>query len=102
MHSLLYKMLAFIVLIAATGTLNAQQVGRPAQANADSARGKAIFVSRCAQCHDKDGAKKLSDGTTLLGRLSQSKNAQSRLATRLKTQQESRDVMLYLATFLSK
>ena len=47
----------------------------------DLSQGKAIFISRCASCHDENGSKKLADGTTLLARLAQSKDPEARLAT---------------------
>jgi mono/diheme cytochrome c family protein len=58
--------------------------------------GKAIFTSRCGTCHDADASKKLPDGTTLLGRLAKNKDPETRLATRLKNEQERHQVFLYL------
>lgn len=69
---------------------------------AGSAPGKAIFVSRCAKCHDDDANKKLPDGTTLLARLSQNKDPEARLATRLKNPQERHQVMLYMQSLFER
>ena len=60
------------------------------------AKGKNVFVTRCAQCHDEDGNKKLPDGTTLLQRLGKSQDPEARLKTRLKDPQERHAVMVYL------
>lgn len=65
-----------------------------------SVRGKSIFVSRCAQCHDEDAKKKLPDGTTLLQRLAKTKDLQGRLQTRLKNAEESRAVATYIQDLL--
>jgi len=59
-------------------------------------QGKAIFVSRCAKCHDADARRKLPDGTTLLRRLAEKQDRRAALATRLKNTQERDAVFLYL------
>ena len=64
--------------------------------------GKAIFTNRCGTCHDADASKKLSDGTTLLGRLAKNKDPESRLATRLKNEQERHQVFLYLQPMIER
>lgn len=64
--------------------------------------GKAIFTSRCAKCHDVDASKKLPDGTTLLGRLAKNKDPETRLATRLKNEQERHQVFLYLQPMIER
>lgn len=64
--------------------------------------GKAIFTSRCGTCHDADASKKLLDGTTLLGRLAKNKDPETRLATRLKNEQERHQVFLYLQTMIER
>ena len=66
------------------------------------AKGKNVFVSRCAQCHDEDGNKKLPDGTTLLQRLGKSQDPEARLQTRLKDPQERHAVMVYLDDFITR
>jgi len=69
----------------------------PAQPALDASEGKKIFAAAgCATCHDTDGSKKLSDGTTLLGRLSKAKDPEIRLGTRLKDPGQRRQVFLYL------
>jgi cytochrome c553 len=65
-------------------------------------QGKNIFVARCAKCHDNDANKKLPDGTTLLGRLAQNKDPESRLGTRLKDPQERHAVMIYVDSLLAR
>ena len=65
-------------------------------------QGKKIFVARCAKCHDESANKKLPDGTTLLGRLAQSKDPESRLGTRLKDPQERHAVMIYVDSLLAR
>jgi len=64
--------------------------------------GKAIFISRCGTCHDADASKKLHDGTTLLGRLAKNKDPETRLATRLKNEQERHQVFLYLQPMIER
>jgi mono/diheme cytochrome c family protein len=64
--------------------------------------GKAIFSGRCGKCHDADASKKLHDGTTLLGRLAKNKDPESRLATRLKNEQERHQVFLYLQPLIER
>lgn len=65
-------------------------------------QGKKIFVARCAKCHDDNASKKLPDGTTLLGRLEQTKDPEARLGTRLKDPQERHAVMLYVDSLLAR
>ena len=64
--------------------------------------GKAIFSGRCGKCHDADAGKKLSDGTTLLARLAKNKDPETRLATRLKNEQERHQVFLYLQPMIER
>ncbi len=96
------KLIIFISMI--TALLPWQGVTAQTQA-ADSAtnnRGKAIFTSRCGTCHDADASKKLLDGTTLLGRLARTKDPETRLATRLKNEQERHQVFLYLQPMIER
>jgi mono/diheme cytochrome c family protein len=65
-------------------------------------QGQAIFSGRCGQCHDADGSKKLADGTTLLERLAKNKDPETRLATRLKDEQERHQVFLYLQPMIER
>jgi mono/diheme cytochrome c family protein len=65
-------------------------------------QGKAIFTSRCGKCHDADASKKLPDGTTLLSRLAKNKDPETRLATRLKNEQERHQVFLYLQPMIER
>lgn len=94
-----------VVLFVAFAVAAAQdaKVQQPSADNlADLSQGKAIFVSRCASCHDENGNKKLADGTTLLARLAQSKDPEARLGTRLKNQAERHQVMLYMRSMLER
>jgi len=65
-------------------------------------QGKAIFSNQCGKCHDADGSKKLADGSTLLARLAKNKDPETRLATRLKNEQERHQVFLYLQPLIER
>ena len=60
--------------------------------------GKQVFTNRCGKCHDADASKKLADGSTLLSRLSASKDPKALLGTRLKSMspEDARGVALYV------
>jgi mono/diheme cytochrome c family protein len=73
-----------------------------ADASATNDPGKAIFSGRCGKCHDADAGKKLPDGTTLLARLARNKDPETRLATRLKNEQERHQVFLYLQPMIER
>jgi mono/diheme cytochrome c family protein len=93
----------FILIARALMLPQSSKPGPRAAGTTDAyTHGKNIFVSRCASCHDADGSKKLPDGTTLLVRLTKSKNPEARLGTRLKNEQERHDVMLYVQPLLSR
>jgi mono/diheme cytochrome c family protein len=83
-----------------------QSVGATAQdrvaAPVTNNQGQAVFSGRCGKCHDVDGSKKLADGTTLLGRLAKNKDPETRLATRLKDEQERHQVFLYLQPMIER
>src|SRR6476620_3113234 len=85
---------ALLIFAMLPGNVPAAQ--NPQKSSATNDQGKAIFTSRCGTCHDADASKKLHDGTTLLGRLAKNKDPESRLATRLKNEQERHQVFLYL------
>jgi mono/diheme cytochrome c family protein len=70
--------------------------------SATNDQGKAIFSGRCGKCHDADASKKLPDGTTLLARLAKNKDPETRLATRLKNEQERHQVFLYLQPMIER
>ena len=74
----------------------------PATTSATNDKGKTIFTSQCGKCHDADGSKKLPDGTTLLARLAKNKDPETRLATRLKDEQERHHVFLYLLPMIER
>ena len=79
--------------------VTAQTQAAPSAAND---QGKTIFIARCGKCHDADASKKLPDGTTLLARLARSKDPETRLATRLKNEQERHQVFLYLQPMIER
>ena len=87
-----------LALLPWGGSLSGQNTPAPAAI----AEGKKIFVSQCAKCHDEDGSKKLPDGTTLLLRLSGNKDPEMRLGTRLKKEEERRQVFLYLQPLMER
>ena len=76
----------------------------PSASGAQREHGRAVFLSKCGQCHNEDGMKKLSDGTTLLGRLSSRKDPQALLSTRLKsmTAEDRSAVSLYVEGLLTQ
>ena len=63
---------------------------------------KSFAAAGCATCHDADARKKLPDGTTLLARLAKNKDPETRLATRLKNEQERHQVFLYLQPLIER
>src|SRR2546425_13288055 len=65
-------------------------------------KGKRIFVSRCAKCHDEDASKKLPGGTTLVERLALTRDPEARLGTRLKDTQERHAVMIYMDDLIAQ
>jgi mono/diheme cytochrome c family protein len=96
------KLIIFVSMIAALlpwqgGTAQAQ-----AADSASNDHGKEVFTARCGTCHDADASKKLPDGTTLLARLARNKDPESRLATRLKNEQERHQVFLYLQPMIER
>jgi mono/diheme cytochrome c family protein len=79
----------------------------PASSSSDAAlreQGRLVFTDKCGKCHDADAAKKLPDGSTLLGRLAARKDPQAKLATRLKSmsEQDARGVALYMEGLLAR
>jgi mono/diheme cytochrome c family protein len=97
MNSLLFTLMFAVLLPWQAAT---QQTETPTVVVND--RGKAIFTSRCATCHDADAGKKLPDGTTLLSRLAKNTDPETRLATRLKNEQERHQVFLYLQPMIER
>ena len=91
------------LLIIALLPWNVAAVGQnPPESPAANDQGKTIFTSRCGTCHDADASKKLPDGTTLVGRLAKNKDPETRLATRLKNDQERHQVFLYLQPMIER
>jgi len=101
MKSIIF-VLMFVLMTAAL--LPCQVVTAQTQASSPVAsdQGKAIFTGRCGKCHDADASKKLPDGTTLLARLARNKDPETRLATRLKNEQERHQVFLYLQPLIER
>src|SRR5215472_10830209 len=97
-----------ILTLAAAFLQSGRPPAQPPPAPPDNAalreQGRHIFASQCGKCHDEDGRKKLADGSTLLGRLSASKDSHALLGTRLKrmTTEDSRAVSLYVDGLLSQ
>ena len=90
---------AVAVLLLAQGAVSQN----PAPPAPDPVEGKKVFAAAgCAKCHDADGSKKLPDGTTLLARLAKNKDPETRLATRLKNEQERHQVFLYLQPMIER
>jgi len=99
------KALLIIALTAAAFQVAAQQGQSPAPANAaPREHGRQIFTGKCGKCHDENAQKKLSDGSTLLTRLSARKDWQVMLGTRLKsmTPEDRQAVTLYVEGLLSE
>lgn len=97
------KSILWVVMIVALAGWSASALGQnSAGSAAGTDQGKGIFTSRCAKCHDADASKKLPDGTTLLARLAKNKDPETRLATRLKSEQERHQVFLYLQPMIER
>lgn len=98
------RSILLLILALASNYGISQKAALPSGSTEDTvrAKGKNVFVSRCAQCHDEDGNKKLPDGTTLLQRLGKSQDPEARLRTRLKDPQERHAVMVYLDDFMTR
>lgn len=97
------KSILWVVMIVAVAAWSASAPGQNSAGSAPGTdQGKKIFVSRCAQCHDDNAAKKLADGTTLLKRLAATKDPEMRLGTRLKKEDERRQVFLYLQPMIER
>lgn len=82
----------------------AEPAAKPATASGDNASGpgKAIFVERCAKCHDEDANKKLPDGTTLLECLAKSKDPEARIGTRIKDPRERHQVFTFIQSVMTR
>jgi|SRR5215813_2572332 len=104
-----YVALSFVFLLVPLSTSLSSWGQSPARASAPSdstlrERGRQVFTEKCGSCHDADAAKKLSDGSTLLGRLAARKDPQAKLGTRLKSmsEQDARGVSLYMEDLLAR
>lgn len=95
------KSIIFVSMIAALFPWQSV-AGQSPVASVTNDPGKAIFSGRCGKCHDADASKKLPDGTTLLARLAKNKDPETRLATRLKNEQERHQVFLYLQPMIER
>jgi mono/diheme cytochrome c family protein len=96
------KSTIFVLIMAVSFLWQSVAAQTPATASATTDQGKAIFSGRCGKCHDADASKKLPDGTTLLARLAKNKDPETRLATRLKNDQERHQVFLYLQPMIER
>jgi mono/diheme cytochrome c family protein len=96
------KSVLLALLIVALLPWNIAAAQRPQESSTTNDQGKAIFIGRCGKCHDADASKKLPDGTTLLARLAKNKDPETRLATRLKNEQERHQVFLHLQPMIER
>lgn len=101
------KPLPVVLVAAAMFLVIPTRAQSPSPQPADNAlreKGKQIFTSRCAKCHDTDATKKLPDGSTLLARLAANKDPEARLATRLKSmsEQDGRAVVFYVDDLIAE
>src|SRR5215472_6697166 len=101
------KALLIIALTAAAFQVAAFQPQSPAGPAANTVpreHGRQLFTEKCGKCHDETARKKLSDGSTLLTRLSARKDWQALLGTRLKSMSldDRQAVTLYLEGLLSE
>jgi mono/diheme cytochrome c family protein len=96
------KSIIFVSMMAALLPWQSASAQTQAPTSASNDQGKAIFSGRCGKCHDADASKKLPDGTTLLARLAKNKDPETRLATRLKNEQERHQVFLYLQPLIER
>jgi len=110
------KRLILILVTAVVGTaLALRAVGAPRKANRFSrqentqqeellAKGKAIFVDKCAKCHNENGDNELSSGKPLnqrgLSVEAIAKTVNGRLSKG--TEEERRALTLYIASFMKK
>jgi len=76
----------------------------PSDSAAVREQGRRIFTDHCGKCHDENARKKLSDGSTLVTRLSASKDPPALLGTRLKSMstEDRRAVLSYVEDLLSQ
>ena len=76
----------------------------PSDGDTSIALGRAVFVEKCAKCHDENASRPLPDGRSLVERLSQKPDLAVALAGRLKTlpEEKRRAVVAYVATLLPK
>jgi len=97
-----------IIFLAVAVLQGAQSHSQSSSAPSDNAavreQGRHIFTDHCGKCHDENARKKLSDGSTLLTRLSASKDPPALLGTRLKTMsaENRRAVLSYVEDLLSQ
>ena len=98
----LIAVLAIAVLQAAQS--HPQSSSAPSDSAAVREQGRRVFTDHCGKCHDENARKKLSDGSTLLTRLSASKDPPALLGTRLKTMsaENRRAVLSYVEDLLSQ
>src|SRR5215471_21705170 len=97
-----------ILFLAVAVLQGAQSHAQSSSAPSDSAavreQGRHIFTDHCGKCHDENARKKLSDGSTLLTRLSASKDPPALLGTRLKTMNadDRHAVLFYVEELLAQ
>ncbi|HKE32071.1 MAG TPA: hypothetical protein VKD65_10115 [Candidatus Angelobacter sp.] len=81
-----------------------QSSSAPSDSAAVREQGRRVFTDHCGKCHDENARKKLSDGSTLLTRLSATKDPPALLGTRLKSMsaEDRRAVLSYVEDLLSQ
>jgi cytochrome c2 len=92
----------FLISIGLLVVQAAAQSPSSPSASESSAKGKKIFVTRCAKCHDENAGRKLPDGSNLLDLLARSQNVKARIATRIKNEDEQRAVAAYMAELIAQ
>lgn len=96
--------LTIAAALLSAAALQPQSPATPPGNAAVREQGRTIFAAKCGKCHDENARKRLSDGSTLLTRLSARKDWQALLGTRLKSMNpENREaVTLYVDSLLSE
>src|SRR5215471_7229944 len=95
-----------VLLVSFSAALLPMAARSPQSPQPDNAvvhqQGQRLFTAKCGKCHDENARKKLSDGSTLLTRLSARKDWQALLGTRLKSMNadDRQSVTLYVEGLL--
>ena len=92
------------VAVLQWGQSHPQSSSVPSDNAAVREQGRRVFTDHCGKCHDENARKKLSDGSTLLTRLSASKDPAALLGTRLKSMSadDRHAVLFYVEELLTQ